>query len=287
LRDPEHAQASARRLTAVLAAVIARIDDADLKRILGDLLVKETERIDFSGVASRLLTALIDDGRHQALFDRCLVIADDWLGGHREEIQAKVGEGSRYTPKFVDAYVSRRFIDGVLALIHEVASDPGHELRQHFDVAAREFVLQLHSDEAMRQRVREIVSALVERVRHGDSLARIWTALKSRLVVAAARQSSALQRRLADALVVFADGLAADRAMLDKLNEWAVQALEVTVVRHRHEVSLLIAGVVKTWDASEVSARIEAEIGRDLQFIRINGTVVGGIVGVVLHAVGG
>jgi uncharacterized membrane-anchored protein YjiN (DUF445 family) len=75
--------------------------------------------------------------------------------------------------------------------------------------------------------------------------------------------------------------------MLDKLNEWAVQALEVTVVRHRHEVSLLIAGVVKTWDASEVSARIEAEIGRDLQFIRINGTVVGGIVGVVLHAVGG
>jgi uncharacterized membrane-anchored protein YjiN (DUF445 family) len=160
-------------------------------------------------------------------------------------------------------------------------------LRQHFDAAARDFALQLHRDEAMRQRVREIVSALVDRVRHGDSLARVWAALKSRLVVGAARQSSALQRRLAEALVVLADGLAADRAMLDKLNEWAVQALEVTVVRHRHEVSLLIAGVVKTWDASEVSARIEAEIGRDLQFIRINGTVVGGIVGVVLHALGG
>jgi uncharacterized membrane-anchored protein YjiN (DUF445 family) len=221
------------------------------------------------------------------LFDRCLVIADDWLCEHREQIQAKVGEGSRYTPKFVDAYVSNRFIAGVLALIHEVASDPAHELRARFDAAARDFALQLHRDEAMRLRVREIVSAWVDRLRHGDSLARVWAALKSRLVVGAASPSSAFQGRLADALVVFADGLAADRAMLDKLNEWAVQALEVTVVRHRHEVSLLIAGVVKTWDASEVSARIEAEIGRDLQFIRINGTVVGGIVGVVLHAVGG
>lgn len=73
-------------------------------------------------------------------------------------------------------------------------------------------------------------------------------------------------------------------ALQGKINDWTLGALEDLMIRHRHHVSLLIGEVVRSWNADEVSARIEAEIGKDLQFIRINGTLVGGTVGVLLHA---
>ncbi|HEV8313035.1 MAG TPA: DUF445 family protein, partial [Burkholderiaceae bacterium] len=95
-----------------------------------------------------------------------------------------------------------------------------------------------------------------------------------------------VQRHGEQALHALADALARDAAMLRKLDRWTLQMLESLLLRHRHQVSRLIADVVRSWDAREVSAKIEGEIGRDLQYIRINGTLVGGIAGLALHAMG-
>jgi uncharacterized membrane-anchored protein YjiN (DUF445 family) len=218
------------------------------------------------------------------LLDRALALAGDWLEANRETVQERLSQGSRYTPRFVDEFLAGRFVASIADLIREVAADPGHAWRHRLDEWVLEGVARLRNDDALRRQVREQALEVIERQRGSGVFDRIWPAVKDRLAADAAADAPELQRVIADGLVVLAEAVLTDAATRDRLNAWAFAALEAAVRSHRHEVARLIADVVARWDAGEVSARIESQIGDDLQYIRINGTLVGGIVGLVLHA---
>jgi uncharacterized membrane-anchored protein YjiN (DUF445 family) len=243
-------------------------------------------RINVARVAGELLDVLASGNRHHALLDQGLRALDTWLGENRALVRDKVGEGARLTPRFVDAYIANRFIDGVQALLHDVAADPEHELRRRFDAAARELIQELKTSPEYRQRGAALLRVLIEHLRQDGYYAWLGREIKTRLRADLASASSVVQRHSEQALHALADALARDAAMLRKLDRWTLQMLESLLLRHRHQVSRLIADVVRSWDAREVSAKIEGEIGRDLQYIRINGTLVGGIAGLALHAMG-
>ena len=113
----------------------------------------------------------------------------------------------------------------------------------------------------------------------------LWSALESRLRADLESEDSALREQATRVLIGVGEGLLLDAALRDKLNGWLIRTIEDVMLRHGHQISLLIAEVVREWDAGEVAQKIESEIGKDLQFIRINGTIVGGLVGVLIHAV--
>jgi uncharacterized membrane-anchored protein YjiN (DUF445 family) len=136
------------------------------------------------------------------------------------------------------------------------------EYRQNGDTVLREFVEHLRSENYYRQ---------------------LWAEIRLRVEADLAGGHSLTREHIAGALVALGKGILAEPALQQKLNAWWLNAVEKMVLRHGNQISSLITEVVKSWDAAEVSDRVELEVGKDLQFIRINGTLVGGIAGVVLH----
>jgi uncharacterized membrane-anchored protein YjiN (DUF445 family) len=110
-----------------------------------------------------------------------------------------------------------------------------------------------------------------------------WRKAKQHILAAIETQSAETQKSVEGSLSALNEGILKKPALQDKLNPWLIETLEGLIARHRNQLSALIAAVVKSWDPIEVSSKIELEIGQDLQFIRINGTLVGGFAGLALH----
>lgn len=284
LADPAQQRRIARRLGARAPLLFERLSDAEVRPAVERLLRQQFERIDLAQLAGEGLDLLTARGRHQLLLDRLLLALDEWLQSNRGLVRAKVSEGSKYTPAMFDAYIAGRFVDGVLALLHEVAAQPQHELRTRLDAAVQAYVHDLKTRPSFRRRGEAIRRALLEQLQPGQQAHALVEELRSHLVADLGSRHSRVRAVLVQLLDAAAQAIREDAALQRKLDAWAHQALGRLMRRHRHQVSLLIAEVVRRWDADEVCERVETEIGRDLQSIRLSGTLVGGTVGVLLHA---
>jgi uncharacterized membrane-anchored protein YjiN (DUF445 family) len=199
-------------------------------------------------------------------------------------IRAKFSEASRFTPVRLDSYVVNRFIQGIIALLHDVVENPSHELRGQFDEAVRSLIHDLLNSEDYRRKGEVLLQELVEHLRGENTYRRVWEALSRRVRDDVESDSSLIRRHLAGALVALGERLLEEPGMQQKLNAWWLTTIRRIAVRYRRQISSMITEVVKSWDAEQVSRKVELEIGRDLQYIRINGTFVGGTVGLFLHA---
>jgi uncharacterized membrane-anchored protein YjiN (DUF445 family) len=283
LSDARNSRELSRRICSLIPPLLQKLDDDDVRRFMDQTVISQLERVDLARAAGHALDLLTADDRHQQLLDEGLKALDAWLDANRGLIKEKFGEASRYTPGILDRYIVNKFVDGILKLLHDVAQDTQHEVRQRFDRATRDLVAELKTSDAHRERGRDIARQLVAHLRERQYYRRLWEALVKRIVDDIAAPDSKLVEHLAGAMAALGNALRHDDAMQRKLNEWVLGALENLILRHRHQVSLLISEVVRSWNAQEVADKIEMEIGRDLQYIRLNGTFVGGIVGVVLH----
>ena len=284
LVEPRNKRAVANAVGDLVPRMLRAGSDKDLQRLLDRTLRPMLLRLDVSRVAGHLLELLVRDDRHQALLDHMLQAMEGWLERNHGLIKAKFGEASRYTPATLDAYIVGKFVDGIVALLHEVAGDPDHELRARFDVATVKLVEDLKTSRAYRRRGRALLRDLIEHVRNEDYYRILWNDITALVEADLRGERSVLREQVAGALDLIGKEMLADPALQRKLNAWWLDMVRELVLRFRHEASALIAEVVKSWDADEVSRKLELEIGRDLQFIRINGTVVGGAVGLLLHA---
>lgn len=297
LREYNSAQAIGRWLAApansrVVADVVADsmpgllegIDAADVERFADRVIVPRLKKLDVSRVAGELLKILTEGDRHQPLLDRGLLGLERWLNDNIGLIEAKFGEASKYTPSMVDAYIVRKFVEGIIALLHEVVANPDHVLRDQFDQAVRDFIGKLQTSPAYRRFGRTLLRDCLRHVQSADYYGVALDYVRTRMIADLGREDSTLRGMGAGVLASLGESVADDAALQRKLNDWWLGLAHQLVVRYRRPLAGLVTEVVKSWDAGEVSSKIEAEIGRDLQFIRINGTVVGGLVGLALHA---
>ena len=180
--------------------------------------------------------------------------AAHWLDRHKGLVRAKFSETSRYTPALLDDYIVDRFIEGVSAMLREAVANPQHELRLRLEGATA-----------------QLASA-------------IWSDLSAWVLADVRGDRSMLREHMAAVLGTVGREILADPALQHRLNAWWLDVVQELLERPRRELSTLIADVVRSWDAHDVASKVELEIGRDLQFIRINGTLVGGLMGLLLHA---
>jgi uncharacterized membrane-anchored protein YjiN (DUF445 family) len=242
------------------------------------------DQLDLGRLSGAALQFVTEDARHQALLDQALVLVAGWLDRNRTLILAKFGEQSSFTPRFVDGYIVKRFVDGMIDLIREVADTPDHELRHRFDRAVRDFVGRLGTDPAFRARADGLKRELLRLADPEAFVATLWRDLKRHLAEPAAGSPSPLVQQADRALGRLAQALREDPALKARVDGAVARVAAGLTGRFRHQVSALIADVVRRWDFREVGDRLELEVGRDLQFIRLNGTIVGGLVGLALHA---
>jgi uncharacterized membrane-anchored protein YjiN (DUF445 family) len=184
----------------------------------------------------------------------------------------------------VDEAISDRLIAAAEEALAEAAVDPAHAWRQRFTDLVHEYAVRLRTSPEYARRAEAFKQALLDHPVLGSYVGSVWDEVRARVREDAASEDSAIRANLHSALLRLADALLAEPAVREAINASLRKALAEIVETRRHEVAELIAQTVRRWDAHTVSERIERAIGRDLQYIRINGTVIGGLVGVIIHA---
>jgi len=280
--------ANSRVLVDPIADSIPRLlesfDDDDVARFFERIAEPGLRALDPSRLAGDMLQILTDNDRHEPLLDRALHAMEHWLTGHAGLLKAKFSEASRYTPGRFDAYIVDKFVEGIVALMHEVSENPGHPLRRQLDDSIEQLIVWLRTSERSRRIGRIWMRDCIRHLKHEQRYHLLWQQLKARLQDDIAGSDSMFRTTASRVLASIGAAVTQDRVLQRKLNAWGLRLVHAMVVRYRHQVPVLISDVVRGWDTNEISRKIEAEIGRDLQFIRVNGTLVGGTVGVLLHA---
>ena len=286
LAVPANSDRVAGGICAMVPRLLTMIQDEDVARFLTRTLLGELEKINLSSVAGEVLEIVTAGEQHQALFDDALKGIERLITGNQVLILEKFGEASKYTPGFVDQYIVDRFVAGIVRLLQEVIAAPEHPLRMQFADSTRRLIEKLKTSAEMYERGAAIKRQIIGHLRTKPYYAALWNDIKNRILADVASDQSRLRETASSLLNAMGSGLAKDEVMHHKLNEWLLGAMQTLMLAHRHQISLLITDVVKSWDARDVSEKIELEIGKDLQFIRLNGTLVGGCVGVLLHLLG-
>ena len=226
------------------------------------------------------------DGRHDELLDALLRGVDRTLEKNREVLRARfASESPWWLPGAVDDRIFDRLYDGVCNLLRAVNEDPDHELRLQFEQWLRDLADRLDHSPELTERVERLKRDVLEHPELRDWSSSLWTQLKETLRTQAAEPDSELRRRLAAAVVTGGQRLQEDPELAGRLNQSIERAARYLAEHFQPELTDLVSGTIARWDADETARRLELLLGPDLQFIRINGTVVGALAAVVIHAI--
>jgi uncharacterized membrane-anchored protein YjiN (DUF445 family) len=269
---------------ALVPRLLDAVDDGEIRAVVRRVVNDEVERLDLAHAAGSLLTILTAGGAHQRVLARVLPVLARWLDAQRPEIKRRFAKRSVLTPGFVDAYIVNRFVDGMIDLIGEIARTPDHPMRRELDAYLGELVVRLRDDPEMEAQVERLRAALVRSAEVDQIIAAGWTTLRARLQRDPAGSEGAFSAWLGDVAAKLAQSMLDEPDVVARLNVRICEAAESVLARFQQQFSSLITDVVQRWDAEMVTEKIETELGPDLQFIRLNGSLVGGAAGVVLHA---
>ena len=285
LAEPANAARVAGHLADAAVAVADVVEDDDVHRLLEDVVRGRLETVALAPLAGRALRVLTAGGRHEEVLDAAIAGLDRWLDEHREELAERFGASSPWwLPGAVEHRIFERLLDGTRAVLQEMADDREHALRRSVDARLHRLAVELETSPALRARGEQLKAELLEQPQVREWIASLWADVKPRLRDQAGDPASPLRRRLERGVAAAGARVAGDPVLVARLQE-GVETAAGYVVRHfADEISGLVSGTIARWDGEETSRRLELLLGPDLQYIRINGTVVGGAAGLGLHA---
>ena len=282
------APANARTVAAHLVRLIPKFARALPEQALEDLAAAVARplarAVPAAPTAAVVLSAVWDRGRAQPLIDRGAELLADYLASHQEVILEKVqGQSWRWLPDFVDRAVARRITLGLVQLLTDVR-DPEHPWRGRLHEAVLRLVDRLANDSEARRQGEVLKQRLLDDPRTAEQVRRLWGDMRRRLQTPDRDGAQALESRLAVLLGELGGWLARDPAIQRALNGAARTVVRTGLVPRREAIGRFVAQVVESWDARDVVERLELQVGPDLQYIRINGALVGGLVGLLLYS---
>jgi len=291
LRHPANADAVGRQLTGMARFAVGALHDERVQAFARDKFIDRLRKADVAPLLAQALDILTAQGRHQALLDEMLVRLDSIM---RDEDTRALIAGTitrevrtlRYLGlgKSVGGWSANKLVDGLSGLLAEIAEDPEHLVRQRFDEHVGEYIDRLRHDPEYVLKVERILALLLDHPATGDYFRSLWQDLVAWLEADLASDASRIGGRIVGLTRGLGDALASDPAMRGWINEQLSDAAPSLLERYRGQIGRYIAERVENWESAELVEQMERSVGKDLQFIRINGTLVGGLVGLALHA---
>ncbi len=287
LAEPAHADQVADQAAGVLRSTLDTLRDDDVQDALETAIAQRVRAIEAGPVLARGIDLAVADGRHQEVLSVVLGKVAEAVDENEDLLRRRLEEETpRWLPSRVDDRIFTRVHKGVQRFLREVAEDPDHPMRGTLDDRVRRLSDDLARSPAMRARADQLKEELLDHPALRQWSATMWADLKEALLDHAADPDSDLRRRLAETVRSLGARLRDDPTLQRRVDTWVTTTAVEVVERSRGEVSEVIASTVARWDPGEATNRIELQVGRDLQFIRINGTVVGGLVGLLIYGVG-
>ncbi|WP_313678443.1 DUF445 domain-containing protein [Pantoea vagans] len=294
LNAPGNADRVGRHLLQVMRGFLDLTDDARIQTFMRRAVHRAIDKVDLTQTSAMVLENLTKNNRHQALLDAAIeqllkllhkpstrefiamqlvrwlkrehpikakMLPTEWLGEHSAELVA----------------------NAVDSLLDDVALDQGHELRLGFNRAVDKLIVKLQTDPEMAERAEEIKGWLKEDASFNRYIGELWNDMRNWLKADLSSEDSRVQEKVRGAALWLGETLAADPALRDSMNQHLEQAARSVAPEFASFLTRHISDTVKSWDARDMSQQIELNIGKDLQFIRINGTLVGGTIGLILY----
>lgn len=287
LLAPARAQALARMAAEAAPRALAMVDDAPVSRLLADVAREGAERADAAALIADMLQVLTAENRHQTALDHFVRYADDYLrrneGDIRKRVSAETGVFWRLLT--VDRRAADAIIDAAKTGISEVAHNPSHEFRTRFTASVLELIYDLRTAPSLRADVDAMKRGLIAHPDFQEFAAAVWRDLKQAIRAAATGPDARLALQIESALSGLAQRLLADDEARAVINAGLRDAIVSVADSRRMDVGRFVADTIQSWDARTVVEQIENAVGRDLQYIRLSGTVIGGLIGLALHAV--
>lgn len=289
LSDAEKAAGLSRFVSRLVPQMLAAVEKSSLKGFIGEQLTEQMRRVRLAPLAADLMTAFTEDRRHQQIFDGLIRVLGRFLSDEqalaavREKIRDEMP--SLFRVFRADAYLLRKIVASAGALLEEVRADPEHPLRAEFDAFVDGFIDRMRRSPAYAARAERLKEDFLARPEMRNIVGSLWESASAFILEDAKAPRSALRDQLTGMFMEVGRHLGRDVRVRADMNAGFVVALASFVETQKSGVSIFIADQVKRWDLAQLTRLIELNIGRDLQYIRFNGMLIGGLAGVVLYVV--
>ena len=286
LDDEANAARLAGRVADLVVELTEVLRDEDVQRVFTTELARAFDAVAVAPLAGRGLRLLTEGERHSELFDAIVSGVDRYLVDHQKDLRDRyVAESTNWVPHAVDRLVFDRLHARLRKWLAAMVSDPNSEGRREFGRWVAGLADRLETSPELRERGEQLKNDLLHRAELRNWSSSLWEETKAALRAQAAEPGSDLRRRLAGLLVATGRRLQSDRSLQESVERVAESGARALTAQFHDELAGLVSGTIDRWDAEETARQLELLLGRDLQFIRINGTVVGAAVGLALHAV--
>ncbi len=286
LQDEAHAQRLVTEAVRILKAALNKVSDEDVRNVATDVLLPRLAKEDVAPMAGALLDAIVADKAHKGLVDLILRELYTWLTKNPRDFTAMLHERApRWSPHFVNQRVVSALYWQALEWVATVRDDPEHQTRQALDALLLRIAADLEADESVQASAEAFKVKLLVHPQIVDTVISLWTSLRASLNDALDEPNSTLRSRAVQLIEDLGRTLVEDPRQQERVDGLAADAAGYLVTTYGRELSSVISHTIEQWDGRDASRRIELYVGRDLQFIRINGTVVGALVGLLIHAV--
>jgi uncharacterized membrane-anchored protein YjiN (DUF445 family) len=284
LSDPENARRIAKQVAHGLAKTLEALPDTDVRNVVHQFLSGRLRAIRVAPALGKGLALVLNNDRHVGLLNEAVRLAARAVTDNRELIRDRVrAETPWWVPGVIDDKIYQRIIVAVERLLSDIAADPDHPFRSAFDTALRDFVDRLQHSPEVIARAESIKEEWLAEPTLAELSARLWETTRGAIVTYATKTEGGETGPLERGISEFGHALLKNPTLLSEIDEAVIDLAAAVVERYRTEIGDLIAQTVASWDPEATSRRFELAVGRDLQFVRINGTLVGGLVGLLIY----
>jgi uncharacterized membrane-anchored protein YjiN (DUF445 family) len=285
LTDPDHARRVTDAVATALRGAIEVLSDDDVRAVLEQALLPRLLETQVGPPLGRLLTRVVEDRAHEGVLQLAIDQVNRWLAENEDVVvDAVARQAPAWSPRFVDAAVAMRVYREVVRVAGEVQRDTEHPLRRSVDRFLAQTGRDLQDDLETIHRAEQLKAGLLAHPAVRSAAGDLAGSVRAALLEAVANPDGELRRRATAGVASFGGRLTSDDRLRAKVDGWLEDAAAYLVTTYRDELTATITDTVDRWDGEETARKVELAVGRDLQFIRINGTLVGGLAGIGIHA---
>lgn len=287
LSDPARIKIFADHMTRLIPQLLDSVGEHHLRSFVSSKLAERAQHIDLGPLLGEAVAMLTAERRHQVLLDSLLREADEYLTANEPRIRQRVSDNTAWLWQRIS--MDEKVADSVVAIMREIVAeigrDPAHPLRLRLDAAIEKFVSDLATSSEYREQIATHSRKLLDHTAVRDYVAGVWRDIRSSLREDIQGADSAIGGWMREVMQSATGALLHDHELRERLNDWMRDVVEEAVKSHQRDVGSMIAETVRNWDTETVTRRIEQQVGEDLQYIRINGTVIGGLVGLTIYVI--
>ncbi len=286
LSEPANAAKAGTAVADALRGSLEVIDDRDVSTALQGMIERKVRDTSVAPLMGRAIDLAMEGGHHQRLLDATLTGLGGFLDDNRVTFRQRLAtESPWWVPEGIDDRIFEKIYTAVHRFLHDVGHDPTHEVRRAIDDRMLGFAERLKTDPRLVAKLEGVKAELLEHRDVQAWLQSLWGEVKRTTLIATDDPDSELRQRIDRSLQRLGERLVAEPELQAKVDDWVRRAAGYVVDHYRGEVAEIISSTVAKWDGKATAERLELQVGRDLQFIRINGTIVGGLAGLIIHAV--